>query len=83
MGDGMGKPELGASGKLFAPALIEFDRFIDQDENCIICLAIENAETGAEPRKIQFSMTSRQCRDLGEQLLIGAQVIEHVQSSKP
>lgn len=73
---------MGTDGKLFAPALIEFDRFIDQDDDCIICLTIENAHASTEHCKIQFSMTSRQCRDLGEQLLIGAQVIDHVRNSK-
>jgi hypothetical protein len=74
-------PDFDAEGRLIQPPLAEFNRFIEQGMSCIVRFAVDEAGLTKDRRSIQFSMTPQQCRDVAQQLLICAQVIEHERPS--
>ena len=67
-------PDLDQQGHLIGPPLQEFSRYIEQGMSCIIKLLI--GAPGECAQAVQFSMTPDQCREIAQNLMICAQVIE-------
>ncbi|KAA3506401.1 hypothetical protein GOZ80_17770 [Agrobacterium vitis] len=70
----MPPPDLDQAGRLIGPPLQEFSRYIEQGMSCIVKLVI--GEPGKCAQAVQFSMTPDQCREIAQNLMICAQVIE-------
>lgn len=75
-------PNLDETGKMVKAPLLTFERFIEMGMSCIVKLVIDDAslENG---HVVQFSLTPQQCREIGESLIIAAQVIELERPTEP
>ncbi|KAA3506420.1 hypothetical protein GOZ80_17895 [Agrobacterium vitis] len=66
---------------MVAPPLREFNRYIKQGMSCIVNLKID--KPGGDTQSVQFSMTPEQCREIANNLMICAQVIELERPTAP